>query len=150
MAETSDLPLNRPTLIMSIRNRTLVGFIALVLAYLATSRCSPVLPNGYTIISADRGKSSLANPDGTLVHGALIKQLFHSERQILLITFVATIEGEVEGPRPMDGNCYVALLIDSQTRTTRQVRLAEARHLAADMVMVEASNRKCLKGMPTA
>jgi hypothetical protein len=123
-----------------------------VLAVLATAACSATstpLQDGYTIVYGDRGKSWLANPDGTMAHPGLIKQIFKDYRHILLITFAATYEGEVKGPRPLDGNCYVALLITSKERLTRQVRLAEARRFASKMAMVESSGRGCLMGMPT-
>lgn len=120
-----------------------------LLAALATAACSPSLPNGYTVIVGDRGKSWLANPDGTLVHGALIKQLYSDSRHILLIAPADSIDGEIEGPRPLDGNCYVALMIDSRNGRTKQLRLAEAHRLAAQMTLIETSDSGCLTGIPT-
>lgn len=98
----------------------------------------------------ERGKAWLANPDGTIAHGALIKQLHSDGRNLLLISFAGVVEGQIDGPRPLDGNCYVALLIDSRTRQTRQVRLDEAERVAARMTLIEAYERGCLEGMPTA
>ncbi len=84
-----------------------------------------------------------------MAHGAQIKQLYKDEQHLLLITFAAQYGGVVDGPRPLDGNCYVALLIDSKERRMRQVRLAEAHRLAANMTLVDASNEGCLQGMAT-
>ena len=115
----------------------------------AMTACSPSLPNGYVVIDRDRGKSWLANPDGTIVHGAAIKELFIAERHILLLAPAGVVEGVIDGPRPLDGDCYIALLINSRDHRTRQVRLAEARLLAADMTPVRSFNRGCVAGMPT-
>jgi len=119
------------------------------LTVLTVTACSPSLPNGYAVIDRDRGKSWLANPDGTIVHGAVIKQLFIDGQHILLVAPAAVIDGSIDGPRPLDGNCYIALLIDSRDQRTRQLRLAEARRLAANMTLVASSNPGCLEGMPT-
>jgi hypothetical protein len=116
----------------------------------ACSIAGPSLPGGYAVRYADRGKAWLANPDGTLAHGALIKELYSDDRHILLISFAETIDGEVGGPRPLDGNCYVALMIDSQSRQMGQVRLYEAKQLASRMSRVESYDRGCLQGMATA
>jgi hypothetical protein len=139
---------------MSAQRRT--GWpIALALLLGACSMIGPSLPGGYTIIYADRGKAWLANPDGTIAHGALIQQLYKDDRRILLITYATTYASDdgigfrVEGPRPLDGNCYVALLIEGGTGETRQVRLAEADRLAAKMDLVASSSRGCVRGMPT-
>lgn len=121
----------------------------LILCALGMVGCSPALPNGYAVIHADRGKAWLTNPDGTLAHGALIKQLFKGDRHILMITFAATLGKQVDGPRPLDGNCYIALLIDTDKQRMKQVRLAEAHEIAAGMSIVEAYDRGCLQGMPT-
>jgi len=118
------------------------------LFFLCISACGASLPGGYSIEYGDRGKAWLANPDGTLVHGALIKQLFKDDRRVLLITFATTLGGQIDGPRPLDGNCYVALLIQADRQRIRQVRLTEARSLAAKMELVESYNRGCLQGMP--
>ena len=106
-----------------------------------------LLPGGYSIHFGGSGKAWLRRPDATLAHGALIKQLFKDDRHVLLITFTATLGGEADGPRPLDGNCYIALLIDTKRRHTRQVRLAEARELATKMDPVLSSEQGCLQGM---
>jgi hypothetical protein len=125
---------------------------ALLLPIFATLACGsppPALPGGYSVTYGDRGKAWLANPDKTLAHGALIKQLFADDRHILLITFATTYGGEVAGPRPLDGNCYVALLIDGPRQRTRQIHLAQARRLSRKMTLVESYERGCLPGTPT-
>jgi hypothetical protein len=98
----------------------------------------------------DRGKAWLANPDGTRTHGTVIKALYSGGRHLLLISAAGVVEGEIDGPRPLDGNCYIALLIDSQTRQTRQVHLGEANRIAVRMRMIEDYPRGCSQGMPTA
>lgn len=110
---------------------------------------APPLPDGYTIHYGHRGQAWLTNPDGTLTHPARIKQLFSGGGQILLITFAATYGGAVAGPRPLDGNCYVALLIDSRRQRMRQVRLGDAERIVKDMTEIESSTLHCLPGMPT-
>jgi hypothetical protein len=120
-----------------------------LLTILTMTACSPSLPNGYAVIDRDRGKSWLANPDGTIVHGAVIKQLFIDGQNILLVAPAAVVDGSIDGPRPLDDNCYIALLIDSRDQRTRQVRLAEARRLAANMTLVASFNPGCLEEMPT-
>lgn len=126
----------------------LIGLIALL-----TGACGifgPSLPGGYSVSYGDRGKIWLANPNGTMAHGALIKELYSDDRHILLISFPTMYGRVVEGPRPLDGDCYIALLIDSQSGQMRQERLAEARRLATRMRMVESSGRECMPSMPTA
>jgi|GEM_PF-6949548 len=126
---------------------------AMSLAALLSAGCGnarPSLPGGYAVQHGDRGKAWLANPDGTIAHAALVKQLFSDGRHILLISFAATHGGAVEGPRPLDGNCYIALMIDSRSGQVGQVRLDEARRLAGRMSMIESYDRRCLPGMPTA
>lgn len=123
--------------------------ILLMLSALATAGCGTSLPGGYRVTYGDRGKAWLSNPDGSIAHGALIKQLLKDDRHILLITFATTLGGEIDGPRPLDGNCYVALYIDADQRRMRQVRLAEARRLSANMTSVVSYDRSCLQGMPT-
>jgi hypothetical protein len=129
----------------------MVRRLLFALAAINIGGCSapPSLPGGYSVSYGDRGKAWLENPDGTMAHGALIKQLFKDDRHILLISFAATSGGEIDGPRPLDGNCYVALLIDSKERQMRQVRLSEAHQLASHMSLVEFSNGGCLQGRPT-
>ena len=124
--------------------------ILLVLGSLSLAGCSPSLPDGYSVTYGDRGKVWLSNPDGTLAHGAEIKQLYRDDGRLLLITSAATIGGEIIGPRPLDGTCYVALLIDTDQRRMQQVRMAEADRLSANMTLVESSGRAgCLPGSPT-
>ena len=125
--------------------------LLLILATIAIGGCSasPSLPDGYNVSYGDRGKAWLENPDGTIAHGALIKWLFKDDEHILLISFAATLGGEIDGPRPLDGNCYVALFFNSKERQMRQVRLAEAHQLASHMSLVESFNERCLPGMPT-
>lgn len=109
---------------------------------------SPVLPGGYTVSYGDRGKAWLQNPDGTLAHGGLIKQLQRDERRILLVAYPASYGGEAAPPHPIDTTCYVALVVDGPTRRVTQISIAEAENLAARMTEVESYDRPCLKGMP--
>jgi hypothetical protein len=132
---------------MQYRSGALAVLLTLVL--LACSN-EPTLPGGYAISFGDRGKTRLQNPDGTLAHGAIVKRLHTDGRDILLISFAATSAGEVVGPRPLDGNCFIALLIDSKEQQVRQVRLDEASRLASRMALVDSSNLGCLEGMPVA
>jgi hypothetical protein len=133
---------------MRAGDKVLIGLIALLTG--ACGIVGPSLPGGYSVQYGDRRKVWLGNPDGTITHGALIKELYSDDRHILLISFPTTYGGEVEGPRPLDGNCYIALLIDSRSSQMRQVRLPEARRLATRMRMIESSRRECSPGMPTA
>jgi hypothetical protein len=123
----------------------------LMIALLATGACGvsrgEPLPGGYSVSYADRGKAWLVNPDGTTAHAALIKQLFKRDGYVLLVTYAATYGGKVEGPRPLDGNCYIALLIETDRQQVRQVRLAEAHQLAAKMELVASYARGCVQGM---
>jgi hypothetical protein len=128
---------------------SLMAYLALAACTRETSAGSAALPDGYAVISSDRGKTWLAEPNGSLVHGGLIKQLYKNDRHILLIAYEAETDGKVDGPRPLDNNCYVALLIASRERQTRQVRLAEAHRLASKMTLIESSERSCLQGMAT-
>lgn len=129
---------------------TMKRLILLVLGSLSVAGCNPSLPNGYSVTYGDRGKVWLSNPDHTIAHGAEIKRLYRDDRQLLLITEAAAIGGEVIGPRPLDGDCYVALLIDTDQERMRQVRMAEADRLSASMTLVESSGRGgCLPGTPT-
>ena len=133
---------------MTLQDMARLAVVALLLG--ACSVAGPPLPGAYAVHYGDRGKAWLANPDGMIAHGALIKQLFSDGRHILLISFATTYGGQIKGPRPLDGNCYIALLIDSRTRDVRQVRLSEANHIAGTMSIVETYERGCLQGMPTA
>ncbi|RYG90202.1 MAG: hypothetical protein EON59_00290 [Alphaproteobacteria bacterium] len=121
----------------------------LVFCLLASAGCAPSLPGGYSVSYADRGRAWLANPDRSLAHGALIDRLYHDDRYILLVTTAVSLDGVVEVPRPLDGNCKVAILIDVTQQRARQLRLADANRLAGNMVMVEDYNRGCLQGQPT-
>ncbi len=135
-----------------------VGSLALVmartllhlLAILAVGGCnaSPSLPGGYTVSYGDRGKAWLQKPDGTIAHAGLIKRLLHVEKQILLIAYPVSYGDVPAPPYPLDDTCYVALMVDGQTQVVRQIRLVEADRLASKMVVVEAYERPCLKGMP--
>ena len=122
--------------------RFLVG-IALV----TVTGCSSQLPNGYRVSHGDRGKAWLQNPDGTLAHGGLIKELYRDDRRILLIAYPEQLDGE-PGRTPIDRTCYVALLIDSPGRQVRQITTGDAAQMATKMSVVEAYDRPCLKGMP--
>jgi hypothetical protein len=133
---------------MRSRDKVVMGLVALL-----TGACGifgPSLPGGYSVSYGDRGKIWLAKPNGMMAHGALIKELYSDDRHILLISFPTSYGGVVEGPRPLDGNCFIALMIDSRSGQMRQVRLAEARRLASRMQMIESSGRECLPSMPTA
>jgi hypothetical protein len=120
--------------------------VALVLS--ATSGCSVSLPGDYSVSRGDRGKAWLQNPDGTLTHGGVIKDLYRDERHILLVAYPEVSGGAAAGRMPVDDTCYVALLIDAPTRRAEQVSVADAARRATNMSMVESYDRPCLKGMP--
>lgn len=124
--------------------------LLLMLATIAVGGCgaSPDLPGGYTVSYADRGKAWLQNPDGTIAHPGLIKQLHRDERRILLVAHPASYGGEAAPPYPLDDACYVALVIDGPTQRVTQIRMAEAERLAARMSEVESYKRPCVEGMP--
>ena len=133
-----------------MRSRNIVWIGLPVLLIGACGIFGPSLPGGYSVSYGDRGKIWLANPDRTMAHGALIKELYSDDRYILLISSPTSYGGVVEGPRPLDGNCYIALLIDSRSGEMRQVRLAEARRVATRMRMIESSRGGCSPDMPKA
>lgn len=120
----------------------------LIVASLSLTGCGPPLPDGYSVTYGDRGKTWLTNPDGTIAHPANIKRLYRSDDQLLLITYPALLEGQIVGPRPLDGTCFIALLIDTKRQQVRQIRMAEADKLASAMNQVESSDAGCSPGMP--
>ena len=120
----------------------------LIIGCLSLIGCGSTLPDGYSVTYGDRGKAWLANPDSTIAHGALIKRLYRGDEQLLLITYPQSLGGEIEGPRPLDGTCYIALLIDTNRQRVRQIRMAEADRLSPTMDLVESSDAGCLRGMP--
>jgi len=122
--------------------------LLLVVGGLSLFGCGPTLPDRYSVKYGDRGKAWLANPDGTIAHGALIKRLYRADDQLLLITYPASLGGEIEGPRPLDGTCWIALLIDTNRQQIRQIRMPEADRLSSGMDLVESSDASCLQGMP--
>lgn len=121
----------------------------IIFAAMAIGGCgaSPALPGNYTVSYGDRGKAWLQNPDGTIAHAGLIKQLYRDERRILLIAHPVSYGDEAAPPFPLDDTCYVALVFDAPTRRSRQIRIADASHLAASMTEVESYERPCLQGM---
>ena len=122
--------------------------VLLTVGCLSLIGCGSTLPDGYSVTYGDRGKAWLANPDGTIAHGALIKRLYRADDQLLLITYPESLGGEIQGPRPLDGTCYIALLIDTNRQQVRQIRMAEADRLSLTMNLVESSGSGCLQGMP--
>ncbi|CAN5344552.1 hypothetical protein BH10PSE2_BH10PSE2_21800 [soil metagenome] len=122
--------------------------VLLTVACLSLIGCGPTLPNGYSVTYGDRGKAWLASPDGTIAHGALIKRLYRTDDQLLLITYPERLGGEIEGPRPLDGTCYIALLIDTNRQQVRQIRTVEADRLSPTMNLVESSDADCSPEMP--
>ena len=123
--------------------------LLLLIASLAIGGCSasPSLPGGYTVSYGDRGKAWLQNPDGTIAYAGLIKRLHRDQRRILLVAYPVSYGGEAAPPFPLDETCYVALVVDGSTQRMRQIHLAEADRLAAQMSEVESYERPCLKGM---
>lgn len=126
--------------------------LLLMLAILALGGCdaSPTLPGGYSVSHGDRGKAWLQSPDGTIAYAGLIKRLHRDERRILLVAYPVSFGGEAAPPYPLDDSCYVALILDGATQRVRQIRLAEADRLAAQMLEVVSYERPCLEGMPNA
>jgi len=122
--------------------------LLLLFATIAIGGCNPApaLPGGYTVSYGDRGKAWLQNPDGTIAHAGLIKQLYRDERRILLVAYPVSYGGEVAPPYPLDDTCYVALVLDGPTRRVKQIRIADVDRLTARMSVVESYERPCLKG----
>ena len=69
-------------------------------------------------------------------------------RPVGWLRYAVSYEGKAAPPYPLDDNCYVALIIDGTSRLVKQIRLAEADHLAAEMLEVESYDQPCLEGMP--
>jgi hypothetical protein len=117
--------------------------LAFTLLLLAGCEQSPSLPGDFRVMYADRGKAWLQNPDGSLTHGGLIKELYHDNRRILLLAQAVSYGGETVPPRPRDHSCYVALLVDGDTGDLRQIDMAEFEALSARMTPVESYERPC-------
>ena len=118
-------------------------FLLPLFAALAIIACSETLPGGYTVRHADKGKAWLRNPDGTLAHGGLLKDLYRDDRRILLIALAEG--GEAGGRMPMDGTCYIALLIYAPDQRVHQVSVPEAAKQTEKMSLVESYKRPCLR-----
>jgi len=106
------------------------------------------LPGGYSVLYADHGKAWLRNPDGTLAHGGIVKDLYQDRARILVVAFPEGAEGEAAGRMPIDDTCWVALLVDASKRRVQQIKVADAAKLMQKMSVVTTSDIPCLKGMP--
>lgn len=126
-------------------NRTASSLLALS----ALTACTDSsLPGGYTVQHGDRGKAWLRSPDGTLVHGGALKDVYRDEGHILIIAYPELSDGQAGDRTPVERPCHVALLVDAATRSTEQITVAEAARRAARMTLAEKYDRPCLKGMP--
>ena len=123
-----------------------------LLLLLAIAGCSDVesLPGGYSILYADHGKAWLRNPDETLTHGGIVKDAFQDRARILVVAFPEMSEGEGAGRMPIDGTCWVVLLIDASKHRVQQITVADAARISQKMSVVFTSDLPCLQGMPNA
>lgn len=124
-------------------------YVLCILAAVSIGACdaSPTLPNGYEISHGGGAKAWLKRPDGTFAHAGLIKDVYADEKHILMIALPVRYGGKAAPPFPLDGNCYVALMIDASTGRRRQIHMAEGKRLAARMSRVANYERPCLQGM---
>src|SRR4051794_22513633 len=94
---------------------TALGFLGLLLA---TQLYYRAMLEGYSVKVADTGKAWLMKPDGTYVHGMSIEGLYSGEDQLLLIVPQEKAGAQTSGPAPLEADCLVALLIDTNTNKT--------------------------------
>jgi hypothetical protein len=123
-----------------------------LLLLLAIAGCNDVesLPGGYSILYADHGKAWLRNPDETLAHGGILKDVYQDRTRILVVAFPEMSGGNVAGRMPIDDTCWVALLIDAPKHRVQQIKVADVAKLSQKMSVVTASDLPCLQGMPNA
>ena len=122
-----------------------------LLLLLAIAGCSEVenLPGGYSILYADHGKAWLRNPDETLTHGGIVKDVYQDRAHILVVAYPQMLsDGEAAGRMPIDDTCWVALLIDASKHRVQQIKFADAAKLMPKMSAVTTSDIPCLQGMP--
>ena len=101
------------------------------------------LPNGYEISKSPTNREWLKAADGTLVHPGLLSALFAENDRLIGIFHPATGGGELVGQRPLNGDCLVALEIDTRDGSVRQIQVAEARSQGSEMERVWSSGRPC-------
>jgi len=123
-----------------------------LLLLLAIAGCSDVesLPGGYSILYADHGKAWLRNPDETLTHGGIVKDVYQDRARILVVAFPEMSGGEAAGRMPIDDTCWVALLVDASKHRVQQIKIADAAKLSQKMSVVTTSDLPCHQGMPNA
>jgi hypothetical protein len=101
------------------------------------------LPGGYSVEESATDREWLKRPNGTLVTGGLVKALYKDEDTLVLIAHAASEDGKAVPPLPMDGSCFVAMLIKPRQGGEQQIPLARAQILAKGMTEVIATNRPC-------
>ena len=106
---------------------------------------SPSLPNGYAISKSATNREWLQSPDGTLVYGGLIADLFQDDGRLVGVFQPATSGGIAVGYNPLGEDCLVALQIETATADIRQIRVADAYSRGSTMQHVWSSARKCLQ-----
>lgn len=121
-----------------------------VLLLLTIAGCSDVesLPGDYSILYADHGKAWLRNPDETLTHGGILKDVYQDGARILVVAFPEMSGSEAAGRMPLDDTCWVALLIDASKHRIQQIKIADAAKLSQKKSVVTTSDLPCLQGMP--
>lgn len=79
-----------------------------------------------------------------------MKDAFQDRARILVVAFPEMSEGEGAGRMPIDGTCWVALLIDASKHRVQQITVADAARISQKMSVVFTSDLPCLQGMPNA
>jgi hypothetical protein len=102
-----------------------------------------MLPGGYTIVESATNREWLKDREENIVTPGLIQRLYTDKQLILLIAFAASSGGQPLPPRPIDGSCLVALLIDTDRQEVRQITVAQSERLAAHMTEKIKRSRPC-------
>jgi hypothetical protein len=114
-----------------------------ILLFLA-SCSSQALPGGYTIAEG-MNREWLEDSKGTLVTPGLIQRLYTHKHSILLVALAASSGNEPLPPRPIDGSCLVALLIDTDRHLIRQMTINQADKLSVRMTEQIKRDRPCIR-----
>ena len=101
------------------------------------------LPGGYTVSESAMNREWLEDRRGELVTPGVIQRLYTSEHLILLVAFAASADGVPVLPQPIDSGCLVALLIDPDRGTVKQVTMSQADALASRMTEKIKRSRSC-------
>jgi hypothetical protein len=113
------------------------------LAILVVGCSGPALPNGYEVSESATNREWLRAPDGTLVHPGLLSALFAENDRLIGVFHPATGGGEPVGYPPLNGDCLVALQIDTTDGGVRQIEVTEAYSRGSAMKRVWSSDRPC-------